>query len=250
MADTSRRTLLAGLSVAPVALTPRPALSAGGSERLHALWNERRALRPARLELYALIEAAEAAMPWWAKPGPEFLGHDGSFEGREVGWPAVRELQPPEREGAVRLVRPSPYTLQEDHRRWCTISGDTPATRAAYRKKLRALVIRKREQQSERDKVGLDALNDRVDAISDHIIRLSDEIDDLPDTSPDALAARLLGGLNFKIDTRDKTAINMAPIKSTLWALRPYLTGNIAVDVADLLDNPDSPITDRVAMIC
>lgn len=249
MADTSRRTILTALSIAPVALSSKPAMSAAGSEGLHRRWNERRSLRSASRETAARIDAAEAALPWWAKAGPKYLNHDGSFSGAELGWPAIRDLQPPTHEGAVRLLRPSPTSLKEDHRRWCTIAGNTPATRAVYRKKLRALAIRKRERQAERDKVGLDALCNDQDAISDEIIRLSRAIDDLPDTSPDALAARLLVGLNFHMDARDTAQNNIGAIESTLRVLRPYLTGNIAVDVADLLDNPDSPITYRLASI-
>lgn len=56
-------------------------------------------------------------------------------------------------------------------------------------------------------------------------------------------------GLNFEISTPDTTQNNIAAIQSTLRALRPYLTGNIAVDVADLLDSPDTSITERLASI-
>lgn len=94
MADTSRRTLLTGLSVAPIALSSRPAMSAAGSEKLHTLWNERRALRPISREISARIDAAEAALPWWAKAGQKYLNRDGSLSGAELGWPAIRELQP------------------------------------------------------------------------------------------------------------------------------------------------------------
>jgi hypothetical protein len=36
-------------------------------------------------------------------------------------------------------------------------------------------------------------------------------------------------------------------LMSALRILQPSLTGNIAADAADLLDNPDTPITERIA---
>src|SRR5436305_4882475 len=112
MSETSRRALLAGLSVAPVALAP--AVHAASSAALHTLWNERRALRPVIAEKAALMDAAEAAMPWWARSGPSRLYQDGSTGGPQNGWPAIRYMESPQIEGAWRVLRPTLSDLQGD----------------------------------------------------------------------------------------------------------------------------------------
>ena len=45
--------------------------------------------------------------------------------------------------------------------------------------------------------------------------------------------------VNFEAHLRESTASNIEAIADTLRALRPHLTGNIAADVADLLDNAE-----------
>jgi hypothetical protein len=74
-------------------------------------------------------------------------------------------------------------------------------------------------------------------------------IEALPDRSADAVAASLLIGFNLEANTRDNTACNIQGIAGALRIMLPSLTGNIAADAADLLDNPDPPITERAAWI-
>jgi hypothetical protein len=117
------------------------------SPELHALWNRRRAIRPIYLESQARIAAAEATLPWWAQVGPMYLAHDGTFSGTVVGWPAIRDMEPPTIVGAVRLLRPSKYDLRKDYDTLRRFLGDSAGSRASYRAKLRKLSLRLREQE-------------------------------------------------------------------------------------------------------
>jgi hypothetical protein len=248
MSETSRRAVLAGVTVALLALPPAAnAAPAAESSELHALWNARRELRDAYLGATARVEAAEKAMPWWAQPGPQLLASDGTFTAREVGWPAIQGNKPPERLGSVYNVRPTPTDLRTHYLNG--IWGDTPKTRAAYRNALRALALRRREQKAERAKVGLDDLEKQRDGIADRISDIRDAITNLRDTSADAVAASLMIGLVWTGHTRDSTGANIEGIDGALRLLLPSLTGNIAADAADLLDNPDTPITERMAWV-
>ena len=251
MSDTSRRAILAGLSVATVALAPAAsaALAAAGSQELHALWNKRAALRPVYLESQARIAAAEAALPWWAKAGPSRLYSDGTMRGDPIGWPAIRDMEPPKIEGAYRLLRPSKYDLRDDYEAHCRFWGESPAARARYRDKLRKLAVRCREKEAEYTKAGLPDLEKRHEAIVDEMFAIAKAVEALPDRSPDAVAASLMIELNYEASLHDNTGVNIQGIAGALRILLPSLTGNIAVDVADLLDNPDTPIIERNAWI-
>jgi hypothetical protein len=250
MSNTSRRAILAGLSVATVALAPAViAAPSAGSQELHALWNKRRALRPVYLESQARIAAAEAALPWWARSGPSRLYSDGTISGEISGWPAIRDMQPPKIEGALKFLRPSKADLRADYDALRSFHGDSPARRASYRDALRKLAIRKREQRAEEEKVELPALEKQHDAILDEMFAVASAIEALPDRSADAVAASLLIGFNLEANTRDNTGCNIQGIEGALRIMLPSLTGNIAADAADLLDNPDTPITERAAWI-
>jgi hypothetical protein len=204
-------------------------------------------LRGTYLEAEARTAAAESAMPWWAQPGPQLLASDGTFTGREVGWPAIAGRKPPERLGSFYNVRPTPTDLRTHYLNG--IWGDTPKTRIAYRKALRALALRRREQKAERAQVGLDDLEKLRDGIAERISDIGHAITNLRDTSADAVAASLMIGLLLTGYTRDNTSANIEGIEGALRILRPSLTGNIAADAADLLDNPETPITERAAWI-
>jgi hypothetical protein len=252
-ADTSRRSLLAGLSVAPITLGPAAAavsFAGAGSQELHALWNKRRALRPVLLENAAQCAAATAALPWWAKPGPSRLFSDGTISGPISNWPAIRDLKPPTIEGAFRLLRPSAAVLKDEYEAATRFSGrDTPARRASYSAALQRFEARKREQRAEEAKAGLTALEKQRDALFDDLFAISKAIEALPDRTPDAVAASLLMEFNLEATTRDNTGCNIQGIAGALRIMLPCLTGNIAADAADLLDNPDSPVADRMAWI-
>jgi hypothetical protein len=239
---------IAAAAFAGAAVIPAVA-NAQGSSELHTLWNKRRAIRPVNLQSKAALKAAEAALPWWAQTGPVYLAHDGTHTGIHVGWPAIRELEAPKTEGAVRLLRPSQYDLRKEYDQHCGIWGDSPSARARYRDKLREFAVRRREQKAEEQKLGLPELETRNEAIVDGLVAVNDAIESLPDQTADAIAASLMIELNYEASLRDNTGINMQGIARALRILLPSLTGNIAADAADLLDNPETPITERMAFI-
>ena len=55
--------------------------------------------------------------------------------------------------------------------------------------------------------------------------------------------------MNYETLRSATTQEALSGIERALRILLPQLTGNIAADVADLLDNPDAPITERMAWI-
>jgi hypothetical protein len=243
---------IAAAAFASAAVIPAIATAQPSSE-LHALWNKRRAIRPIYLQSKASIKAAENALPWWAQVGPMYLAHDGTFTGIDVGWPAIRELEPPKMPGSILLLRPSKYHLRKDYDQLCMFWGEpgrvSPKLRASYAKKLLRLRIRLREQAAERVKVGLPAIETRHDAIMEELSAINDAIEALPDQTADAVAASLMIELGYDVRLRDGTAEAIEKIARPLRVLLPSLTGSIAADVADLLDNPDTPITERMALI-
>jgi hypothetical protein len=239
---------IAAAAFASAAVIPAVA-NAQPSSELHTLWNKRRAIRPVYLQGRAAIKAAEDALPWWAQTGPMYLAHDGTFTGIHVGWPAIRELEPSEMVGVLRLARPSQHDLRKDYEQHCSLWGDSASARARYRDKLRKFAVRRREQKAEEQKVGLPALEKQHEAVVDGLVALNDAIETVSDQTADAVAASLLVELNYEGSLRDNTGVNIQGIARALRILLPSLTGNIAVDVADLLDNPDTPITERAAWI-
>jgi hypothetical protein len=81
------------------------------------------------------------------------------------------------------------------------------------------------------------------------LLAINDAIENLPDPSPDAVAACLLVEMNYETLRSATTQEALSGIERALRILLPQLAGNIAADVADLLDNPDAPITERMAWI-
>ncbi|HZY11324.1 MAG TPA: hypothetical protein VFE89_00960 [Beijerinckiaceae bacterium] len=55
--------------------------------------------------------------------------------------------------------------------------------------------------------------------------------------------------VNYETLRSATTQEALSGIERALRILLPQLTGNIAADVADLLDNPDAPTTERMAWI-
>jgi hypothetical protein len=89
----------------------------------------------------------------------------------------------------------------------------------------------------------------RHEGIFEVLQATNDAIEELPDQTADAVAASLMIELNYEANTQDDTGCNIQGIASALRRLLPSLTGSIAADAADLLDNPGTPITERAAWI-
>jgi hypothetical protein len=84
------------------------------------------------------------------------------------------------------------------------------------------------------------------DETAELVYEFNKAINDMIEFDPDTLAAKLMVGLTLTSHSYDDTRTSCEGIRSALHAMRPHLTGNIAVDVADLLDNPDTPISERM----
>ena len=249
---SSRRVILGGLVAAPVAFTPvMPVVALAASSSVHELWNERRGLCALIRSLNSQAQEATALMPWWAQPGPMYLYHDGSFGGEVVFSPAMQGVEPP-RHGAFKNIRPGSNDLRRDYELYLNLWGTVRAEeiKRNYRDRLRALAQRRREQRREKEKVGLIELQARLQDADNRAYDLGEAIEDFADHSPDVLAAKLMVGLGFTAHADAHAGgHNLIGIKSTLEALLPHLAGNIAADVADLLDHPCTPLCERAAWL-
>ena len=247
MSDLSRRSLLQSIPGAASAIAvPAVAVQAAplASAELHDLWNKRRALRAVMLNAAKAHDAAYDAMPWWAQVGPSYLLHDGTLSGPASAWPAIVEMEPSKTFGAMRRIRFSPADLKQQF-----TSGINSGSHAIgpHRRALRALALRVRAQKIERARYNIEALGRQTDAVGDQIDALTQAIIAHGNQSADAIAARLLIGFAFSARSDLTTKQNTVGISDALLLLRPKLTGNIAADVADLLDNPNAPSSERMA---
>jgi hypothetical protein len=233
----SRRAFAAGLALAPVG--GLPAVAAGPlfdarARALCELWQEWLSLGEMIASLGAKRDAAYGALPAWAKSGPKYLKHDGTFSGPVVRWPMDVTAAPPERKETFRLVRPSP----EDHRRCYEMSeswGNPSEAKKAYVAALRRLARRRMDQRAEERKVGLPELDRESDALCERYSNLARAILDLVDDSADATAAKLLIALCLTEDYDSLPDVIPGLYGAPLKALQPHLTGRIAIDVGSLL---------------
>ena len=238
----SRRILAAGLALAPIA--GFPAIAAGPplnarSPALCELWREWLSLGEMIISADAKRDAAYGALPAWAKSGPKYLEHDGTFSGPVVGWPMDVTVPPPEAR-VFRLVRPS----AEDFRQCYEMSeswGNRSEAKKAYVAALRKLARRRMDQRAEEKKVGLPELDRASAALIDRRCDLANAILDLVDDSADATAAKLLVALCLTEDYNSLPDVILGHYDAPLKALQPHLTGRIAIDVGSLLALSVSP---------
>ena len=235
------------------------------AEQIEALWREGR--EAARRRSAAMEEELRLtkALPWWAKDGPGLLRADGSFvideDGREVwhvGWPAIEGpfVFTTDDPTAAINIRPSPSGLAG---RWRSSAAaklpaghpDRQRARARHRHEVRALVARLRRQRQLRAAAGIDALNAEYEALNERIWTIEDEIEALARAEPNATAASacLLIALKYDMSTHEGPISTMPDglyyLAHTLSFLRPLLSGSIAADVAELLDNPERSVQEH-----
>jgi hypothetical protein len=165
-----RRSFLAGLAITvPIAATAAtPALAAPGASRgaIDELYAERTALAARSRILDEQWKAAQARLPWWAKPGPCYLRGDGKWTGASVGSPAIDDGRIPSSASAMILKRPRPSDIRQDFEFALRIWGEKsrPEIRALYRSRMLALVARIRRQREEERHAGLPTIEDELDA--------------------------------------------------------------------------------------
>ena len=232
----SRRAFAAGVALAPVDALPAIAagpLPAARSPALCELWQKWLSVGEMIASLDAERDAAYGALPAWAKSGPKYLEHDGTFSGPVVGWPMDVTVPPPETR-VFRLVRPS----LEDYQQFYEMSeswGNRSEAKKAYVAALRKLARRRMDQRAEERKVGLPELDRESAALCELYCNLAHAILDLVDNSADAAAAKLLIALCLTEDYNSLPDVSLGHYDAPLRALQPRLTGRIAIDVGSLL---------------
>ncbi len=115
---------------------------------------------------------------------------------------------------------------------------------AEYRKDLRALVTREKEQNAEKQKAGLTAADAAWEEIDFQRHKLEGRILALEATSANAAAAQILVEAQADVTYFRKTFAEQFESHATLIALRflrPSLNGLLLTHVGEILDNPSMP---------
>ncbi|RIX97176.1 hypothetical protein D3218_19135 [Aureimonas flava] len=115
--------------------------------------------------LSAAFEAAYAQLPEWARDGGKFLKADGSYTPGTSAWPMVPNAAPDTNPMVYRNVRPSLEDIDQNFAVMMPPPGfkGRKYHRAEWFRRRRAWIARVREQRSEREKVGLPALEAAAD---------------------------------------------------------------------------------------
>ncbi|KAB0680090.1 hypothetical protein [Aureimonas leprariae] len=241
-------------ATATAALGVRVALSAEQADtaKLDALLVAYMAEAKEARRLGAAWDAATAALPEWARSGPEFLSWDGTKCGDKVPWPEVAELPDPSgQRGVYRRIRPSLRKIWEDAQHPMFMPGPTsvryspehkdlrqlPATefdklrrrraRLETFKRMRVLIARLREQKAERAKVGLPMIGKALDDNYDRRWAIRETImAEASGTSPQDIAVLALFEYH---DEGDRFP------RDLLRRLVPSLTGLLRTVVDDML---------------
>ena len=203
-----------------------------------SLWEKRMAMKPLFIAAYREQREAEDRLPWWAKSGPSMLCHDGTFTGPIVGWPAIQDMELPDRPGVYKLVRPG----KDDPWRFNGLSGEW--REKAIQQERDALAKRRKAQRSEKRRAGVLAANWALEALFKQLDAVDDEIEGLSSSTPNATAVLVLREALFQAhtdDTIDGSGEFLVALKA-LEFLRPHLRGIVKEHVDDLFENPDMPV--------
>lgn len=205
-------------------------------DALDALWRQRTAMVAQSHELTALMAAAVASMPEWARPGPAYIDGAGRPCGETVPFPRRLDAKLPRTPSGRRLVRPSRQTIEDEYR---SDRRSHPAEADAIRaRRLAALEDRLAAQRAEEDRAGVEELQLAIEANWQAALDIEAEIRNLPVTF-NATAALLL--IDISYDAKRSSTVAMpdtalAAALRPLRFLRPALTGEVAADVAAFLD--------------
>ena len=233
----SRRSLAAGLALAPIATLPALAGESGPS--IVRLWDDWRALIPEYLEADAKRDAAEKAMPFWAQPGPGRLFSDGSYRGEIIHAPLDMTTSPPDQSGVCRLVRKTLADCQKDLKFNINFFGDEATARKAYRKGLRKLARVRMAQRAEMRKVGLPELDRARGVALNSMFDAATSILECKSCCPDAIAAKIIIAMWFDKDDVSFERICLGDMAYAVKALQPQLSGRIRADTVFLINRAD-----------
>ncbi|RNJ50273.1 hypothetical protein D1O30_12370 [Methylocystis hirsuta] len=180
------------------------------------------------------MDAATDAMPAWVKPGPKYIARGGRYEGKIVDEPMDETVAPPEI-GDFQIVRRSLADARRQYKFAQNWAGAACAKKN-YVAELRELARLRMRQRTEMQKVGLPELERSRDALIDRQYDVASAILDIEDHSSNAVAAKIIVAGFYQwmgpgpIDLDD----GLDHFTSALAALQPGLTGQIAVDVAEI----------------
>ena len=232
---TNRRRIAASVGGATATGSPAGATTSlklsGIDQRVLTLYRRRTRARAAIDRIFDQMSAAEAKMPSWARPGPQYVLKGESqvaCHPVRAGWPEVANLnqQPVDKFGRI-VARPNLQDLIDQF----TVDRENLGFEKARRKfaaAFRAHEERIAQQQVERERAGYTRLKARFEECFERSDELEEEIAGHAETSILALAATLL----FTIVRDDEEA---GKAKTSLAALRPQLVGAIADDADRVL---------------
>src|SRR5664280_293632 len=110
-ATTTRRAVLAGAAALPALAIPAIASGAADpADQVDRLYRQYIAMVGEAKAISRTTEEATAALPEWARMGPERVDSDGKFSGTTVGWPIREDLTYPA-PGMLRNARPGTRDL-------------------------------------------------------------------------------------------------------------------------------------------
>lgn len=242
----SRRGVVAARATGAAANLPVIAMTAAAGtveppDALDALWRHRTALVGQSHALAAQMAAAVATMPEWARPGPAYIDGNGRPCGETVPFPRRMDAKLPSPSGR-RLVRPSRQTIEEEYR---SDRRSHPAEADAIRaRRLAALEERLAAQTAEEDRAGVTKLQLEMEANWQAALDIEAEIRNFPVTF-NATAALLLIDISYDAKRSSTVAMPDTALAAALRPLRfirPALSGEVAADVAALLDGPEASL--------
>lgn len=162
------------------------------------------------------------------------IDHEGKLSGSEVGWPEMENITRPDSPGRYRTVRISPSDIREDFDRAVRYRFDRTEARAVYRRRMRELVARVRQQREEKRRLGIDVMEAKGNRLSEQICDLDDRI--ARQTGPgrfNTLAAVTMIEVDYCDDLFSE---DEAMVRNVLRTIAPYLSGTIAQDASELVE--------------
>ncbi len=185
--NISRRSAIGGMA----AVVAAPAVSAASPDTpVNALWERRQDHVKIACQLRVEYDAAMAALPAWARPGPRQIDSNGNYCGEDCGWPLDETVTASSREGSYRVCRLSPYDITKLFEMNAVVAG-RHAARAAMRAQYRRIIPLIRAQRAERERVGIDQIEAATESNYETMNAIEDAIEGLP-VSSEATAARIL----------------------------------------------------------
>lgn len=242
----TRRAALAALAGAGAALSlPKAARAmpaAGSASDFAPLWLAFLRAQGALSAIMHAQNAAEARLPWWVKPGPSKIDHEGNPCGPVSSSPAKQGVVPASEAGRHRTIRYGAADIEAHYRSFFGPPSLQAIALANRDKGLAELNERKAAAEAERAKVGLHDLEEQWELAADVLNKTEEAIRACHGL--DALAAQILlaVGLRCGLDetAQEDGALEVGAV--ALAGLLPHLSGDLAADAAEVAQNPARPL--------